>query len=258
MRAITTTIAFTCVAAGGASMIDGVARATPLTAAAAMPAADQTALVKQYCAVCHTDAVRNGGLSLEHYDAARRDPPLAAMILSKLNNGAMGAAGKGVPEPAAQQAWMASTRAQAAGAQTWFVSRDDGAVSASIVRDVPPRTPGVTERPVYRYQVTCTPSTRSGTMQLTWSPQPQTGRTLAASVDGGAPVAFTIVGTESMGNGGRGQSGHASVVLSGGKGGTLALGTESLTIRDLFPGERVEFPLSELDRATLAELRACF
>jgi hypothetical protein len=35
----------------------------------------------------------NGGLSLEHYDAAKRDPTLAAMILSKLNNGAMGAAG---------------------------------------------------------------------------------------------------------------------------------------------------------------------
>src|SRR5271165_2519185 len=60
-------------------------------ASGAMPAAEQNALVKQYCAVCHTDAARSGGLSLEHYDAAKRNPPLAAMMLSKLNNNAMGA-----------------------------------------------------------------------------------------------------------------------------------------------------------------------
>ena len=60
---------------------------------AAMPAAEQNGLVKQYCAVCHTDKARNGGLSLQHYDAAKRDPALAAMMFSKLNAGAMGAAG---------------------------------------------------------------------------------------------------------------------------------------------------------------------
>ena len=47
---------------------------------AAMPPAEQNALVKRYCAVCHTDAAMNGGLSLQHYDAANRDPTLAAMI----------------------------------------------------------------------------------------------------------------------------------------------------------------------------------
>ena len=50
---------------------------------AAMPAAEQNALVKRYCAVCHSDAAGNGGLSLEHYDAAHRDPGLAAMILPR-------------------------------------------------------------------------------------------------------------------------------------------------------------------------------
>ena len=36
-----------------------------------MPTAEQNALVKQYCAVCHSDATKNGGLSLlQHYDAA--------------------------------------------------------------------------------------------------------------------------------------------------------------------------------------------
>ena len=106
---------------------------------AAMPAAEQNVLVTKYCAVCHTDAAMNGGLSLQHYDAAKRDPGLAAMILSKLNNGAMGAAGNGVSEKLAQQAWLDSTREQAAGAREWFVSSEDGRVSAGIVREVPPR-----------------------------------------------------------------------------------------------------------------------
>jgi hypothetical protein len=46
------------------------------------------------------------------YDVAKRDPALAAMILSKLNNGAMGAAGNGVPDKAAQQPWLESIREQ--------------------------------------------------------------------------------------------------------------------------------------------------
>src|SRR6185312_2679780 len=93
---------------------------------AAMPVAEQNTLVKRYCAVCHTDAAKNGGLSLEHYDAARRDPALAAMILSKLNNNAMGAAGAGVPDKPTQQAWLEAAREQAAGATEWFVSREEG------------------------------------------------------------------------------------------------------------------------------------
>src|SRR5437763_8400034 len=88
---------------------------TPLRAA--MPVAEQNALVAKYCAVCHTDAAMNGGLSLQHYDAAKRDPSLAAMMLSKLANGAMGAAGNGVPEKMSQQAWLDSTTEQAAGAR---------------------------------------------------------------------------------------------------------------------------------------------
>jgi len=87
---------------------------TPLFAA--MPAAEQNALVAKYCIVCHTDAAMNGGLSLQRYDASMPDPALAAMILSKLNNGAMGAAGNGVPDEVAQKAWLDSTREQAAGA----------------------------------------------------------------------------------------------------------------------------------------------
>jgi hypothetical protein len=225
---------------------------------AAMPSAEQNALVKKYCAVCHTDASKNGGLSLEHYDAAHRNPALAAMMLSKLNNGAMGAAGNGVPDHAAQRAWLESTKEQAAGAKEWFVSREDGVVSASIVREAPPREPGSNDAPVYRLIILCDLSTASGEMQLTWSPQPQTGRTMAASVDGDAPVEYRIEGKESMGNGGTVQSGHASVILSSGKGAKFALPNQSLIIRDLFPRETVEFPLAELEQKARSELRTCF
>jgi len=223
-----------------------------------MPPAEQNALVKKYCAVCHTDSVRNGGLSLEHYDAAKRDPGLAAMILSKLNNGAMGAAGTGVPDKAAQQAWLDSTKEQAAAATEWFVSREGGVVSADIVREASPRQPGSSDIPVYRVKVTCNPATGTGDMQLTWSPQPQTGRTMTASADGAAPVAYRIEGQESMGNGATVRTGHASVLLSEGKGGKLALPNRSLIVRELFPGEAVAFPFSDLDHKTRADLGACF
>jgi hypothetical protein len=225
---------------------------------AAMPAADQNALVKRYCAVCHTDAAKNGGLSLEHYDAARRDPGLAAMMLSKLNNGAMGAAGNGVPDKAAQQAWLDSTKEQAAGARDWFVSREGGVVSASIVREVPPRKADSADAPVYRVIVVCNPSTRSGEMQLTWSPQPQTVRTMTASVDGQGPVEYKIEGKESMGNGGAAETGRASVVLSSGGAAKLARANQSLTVRDLFLGETVEFPFADLDQKARSQLSACF
>jgi hypothetical protein len=200
----------------------------------------------------------NGGLSLEHYDAAKRDPTLAEMILSKLNNGAMGAAGNGVPDKAAQQAWLESTREQSAGAMEWFVSREDGSVSASIVREVPPRKPGSTEIPVYRVRVVCKSSTGDGAMQLTWSPQPQTGRIMTVSVDGNAPVEYKMEGTESMGNGMAVQTGHASILLSRGKGGKLGFPNQRLSIHELFPRETVEFPFSALDQKTYAELRKCF
>jgi len=95
-------------------------------------------------------------------------------------------------------------------------------------------------------------------MQLTWSPQPQTGRTMTASVDGNEPIEYKIEGKESMGNGGTVQTGHASVLLSNGTGGKLALANQTLTVRELFPGETVEFPFSALDQKARAEFHKCF
>ena len=95
-------------------------------------------------------------------------------------------------------------------------------------------------------------------MQLTWSPDPQTGRTITVTADGNSAVEYKIEGKESMGNGTALVSGHASVMLSTGKSGELPLADRSLTVRELFPGETVTFPISDLDPKVRAELRRCF
>ena len=63
-----------------------------------MPAAQQNALVGKYCATCHDNKKRLGGLTLETFDAARPDPAIASMMVNKLDGGAMGAAGLAQPD----------------------------------------------------------------------------------------------------------------------------------------------------------------
>jgi mono/diheme cytochrome c family protein len=217
--------------------------------------AQQNALVHKYCAVCHTDASRNGGLSLEHYDAGTPDPALAAMLLSKLRNGAMGAAGLGIPDKATSDAWIAATTTQAEGAKLWSVIRGDEAESkiliASVIREVAPRIPG-TDSPVYRLTLMCDASKRQGEMQLTWSPQPQTERTFWVAVDGKPEIAHRLEGTEKMGNGTAGTSGRAGTILN------APLSQKTLTVKDLFPSEAVAFPVGELDQQVRRQLATCF
>jgi hypothetical protein len=113
-----------------------------------MPAAQQNALVQKYCAVCHTDAARNGGLSLEHFDAAQASPSLTAMLLSKLTGGVSlatvreagssasaaalvdqkmksGAMGAGIPIPdkVTIDAMIHAFALKSAGATEWTVER---------------------------------------------------------------------------------------------------------------------------------------
>jgi len=211
-----------------------------VSAAEIMPPARQNALVKQYCAVCHTDAAKNGGLSLEHYDAAETNPALAAMILSKLRNGAMGAAGFGIPDPASREAWVEATAAQAERAGSWTLIRTGPVVTASIVRDVTPRQAGTKDAPVYRLTLACDIGSHMGDMQLTWSPAPQSDRTFSVAVDGNAGIAQRLEGKE-----------KAAVILH------APLAEKTLTVNDLFPGESVVFPLAELNQADRRQLAMC-
>jgi mono/diheme cytochrome c family protein len=240
------------------------ALALPAAALAAETLAprQQNALIQKYCAVCHTDAVRNGGLSLEHYDAAQPDPALAAMLLSKLRTGAMGAAGVGIPEPEIRQAWVAATAVQAAGAQRWSVLRSsdsaaDDLVTASIVRQLPSPNPNV-EPDSYRLIVTCRPATRRASVELAWSPNvPAAGAVMAAEVDGKPFSTWKIDGAETYGNGMNGSSGPGAIMLSGAKPG-MPLPAGTLAIRDVFPSQTVVFPFSDLPADGRQALAACF
>lgn len=250
------------------SLLRGLAVLAVLTLPAAALSADvlapaqQNTLVQKYCTVCHTDAARNGGLSLEHYDAAQPDPTLAAMLLSKLRTGAMGAAGIGIPEPEARKAWVAATVAQAAGAQRWSVVRaadsGEGAlVSASIVQELPSSNPNVVPDS-YRLIVTCRPATRRASVELAWSPNvPAAGQIVSAEVDGKPFSTWKIDGAETFGNGMNGSSGPGAIMLSDARP-DMPLPIGTLAIRDVFPSQTVVFPFSDLPADQRGALAACF
>jgi hypothetical protein len=260
-------------------------------AAEVMPTAQQNALVQKYCAVCHTDAADNGGLSLEHFDSAQAPPSLMAMLLSKLTggvslemvkeapsnagaaalvdkkmkSGAMGAAGIPIPDKATIDALIQALAAESDSATEWTVQHTNGAagsvpvIVASILREkLLAKSTG--EARVYRLIVSCNAATQHGSMQMAWAPLPQKG-TLAASVDGRAMVTYQLDGSEKMGNGsGVVTQGQAAVVLADAKYDMvagLALPAETLTIRDLSPDETV-FSFANLPQEAQREFQACF
>jgi mono/diheme cytochrome c family protein len=78
--------------------------------ATTMLAAEQTAVVKQYCATCHSERGKAGNLSLASFDAATLEDngELAEKMIRKLRAGMMPPAGARRPEPAVIQAMVTS------------------------------------------------------------------------------------------------------------------------------------------------------
>ena len=228
-------------------------------AAETMPATQQNALVEKYCAVCHTDAARNGGLTLYHFDASGVDPSLAAMLASKLRGGAMGASGIARPDNATVKALVEALTAESSGAQRWTVKQapdlatKQPVLTASVLREVPDARPP-REPALYRLVLACNLESRRGEVQLSWSPIAKTG-SLTASWDGNAAVTFPVQGTEAMGNGMPGAMEPAALAFGGGR---FVMPARTLTIAKLFPGETIVFPFDELPQRARQTLATCF
>jgi hypothetical protein len=240
--------------------------------------------------VCHTDAARNGGLSLQHFDAADAPPSLMAMMVSKLTSGvalstvlaaptdstaaavlskrvvggAMFAAGIKVPIPTIA-AFTTSLAVRAVEPTKWHVNRTPDPVTkatvtmVSTLRELPMMREGDVV-PAYRLVLTCNQTTREGEMQLAWSPSPKRG-TLLAAADGKAPSTYIVDGTEKMGDGGSGTTGPAAHTLLQTKPAsraTAALPTRMLSVSALFPNENVEFSFDDMPAAMRQSLTPCF
>jgi hypothetical protein len=266
------------------------------TASEAMPAAQQSALVQKYCAVCHNDAHLNGGLSLEHFDAADADPGVAAMLVSKLTNGvalqtihvartdpaaaallagnlktgAMGAAGIPVPDRETQEAWVNALAGEAAGASGWTVNRTQDpatrtpVVTASMAQEVSSATKAG-EADTYRLTLTCRTDSHEGEMLLAWAAGvPKEGHAISAAVDGRAPVTYHVLNEKAMFIGAVGTSGTGAAILSATKESAgapkigLPLPERTLTISNVFPDETVMFPFDGLPQTARQALVKCF
>jgi hypothetical protein len=268
----------------------------PAMASGEMPAAQQIALVQKYCAVCHTDAHPNGGISLQHFDAAHADPGVAEMILSKLTSGiplktvtaaqtdpdaaalvadrlktgAIGAAGIPVPDPETQVAFVRALSAEAANFSRWSLNRTEvpgtqgPMLTASIVQEAPsPIHSGDADS--YRLTITCRPDTRKGEIQLAWAPGvPSQGQMMSAAVDGDKPVGYKIEGHETMSNTGKGDSGPGAIILYASGDNSEAsthlssLPKRSLTVTNAFDNGTVVFPFGSVPETTRKALSTCF
>jgi hypothetical protein len=245
-----------------------------------MPAAQQNSMVQKYCGVCHSDALMYGGLSVQHFDAARPEPAVAAMLVSKLTaghspeevnaadsaatilgfmkTGAMDAAGLGAPDESTQLAFVKALTAEAAGAEQWDPRWTEmpPEITATILRQLP-STKFAGKTDMYRLILTCRADTHEGEIKLAWANGvPEEGRKMTVAVDGKAPFTHKVEGGKKQGNG---ANGPGATILYRPNGETnMPFPTQNLTIKNVFPDETVVFPFESLNQRVRRDLSACF
>jgi hypothetical protein len=207
----------------------------------------QNALIQKHCAVCHTDAHPNGGLSLQHFDVSHADPGVAAMVRSKVLDGAFRAAGIPGPTQADEAAIAEALDVASKGADQWQVNPNGASIVRAAASKAHPSRPSL-----YRLTVGCNARTKNVEMQLDWAPDvPANGQQLVATVDTNLRAFVTVEGQEKMGNGNGATSGPGSIKL------VLPTPRSALTISDLFWNETVEFSFRDLPAKARQTLAGC-
>ena len=115
----------TAAPAAPAPRIARTSTATP--AVPAMVAAEQTRLVTTYCATCHSERGKAGGLSLAGWDAmkAQENPAIVEKMIRKLRAGMMPPAGSRRPDAATIENLTSSLEARMVRMAIRFADDDD-------------------------------------------------------------------------------------------------------------------------------------
>lgn len=252
--------------------------------------AEQNEMMRNFCVMCHLDSSMNGGLSLEHFDAATVSPPLAAMLANKFTTGVplneilqptkdasvlskleagkragapsvMGVAGLPLPSDDEINGFIMAMAEKAEGFEQWHIKQEGDLITADVIRLTPvPQEAG--RRDInYRLKVTCNIDSNEGEILLSWSPMPRKGE-LKAIVDGNLQFEYVLDHEEPMANGDPGASAPSSVVLAGAakieKHSELPLPMNTLEFSGLFPLDPVEFSFSDLRELNSTQLFTCF
>jgi hypothetical protein len=237
----------------------------------ALSVREQNAIVQKYCAVCHDDAKRMGGLTLQNFDAARPDPNVAGMMVSKLGGGAIGAAGIKQPDRPTVAALRSALAAHAVDGKSasggWTFSAFNDAtterplVTATMMQEVAGqagRSGG------YELTITCEKTSdlsqggngaalaemRLATYIKQGPDAPVTGRQMLDAV--GRSVPFELDGRSV---GAAVQYVRQDNVVAAKF--VMPLPSHTLTIRNLFPGETVSFPFGQLTPTLREILSTC-
>jgi hypothetical protein len=216
-----------------------------------LPISQQNALVGKYCAVCHDDAKMVGGFSLQHFDAINVDSILAAMMASKIKDGAFGASGIPMPDQATQDALRNALLMKAANVTGWTVSSESQTLTLKNLQQVHLPINALAESNLYSLTLTCRLDTGEAELRIAWAPGdvPKEGAVITIVADGKATAHKVSAG-----------QGFAVLYSTSADGVTKPVGSvpeQILSIGNLFPQETASFSFDTLPTSARLAFAGC-